>query len=90
MISEVSWIAQLIVRNLEDDATARLGARARRHRRSLEAEVRDILHAAAKAEDAPAVGRGTAIANRLRGHGFKPGEIEELRESTIEPAKFDK
>ena len=36
-------MAQLVVRNLEDDVKARLQERAKRHRRSLEAEVREIL-----------------------------------------------
>jgi plasmid stability protein len=40
-------MAQLIVRNLEDDVKHRLQARARRHGRSTEEEVRDVLRAAA-------------------------------------------
>jgi antitoxin FitA len=81
-------MAQLIVRNLEDDVKERLQARARRHRRSLEAEVRDILRNAAKAEERPAGGLGSDIAGLFRGHGFKEGEIQELRGYTIEPPTF--
>lgn len=82
-------MAQLVVRNLEDDVKARLQARARRHRRSLEAEVRDILREAANAEQKPAGGLGSEIAAMFRGHGFKEGEIQELRGYTIEPPKFE-
>jgi plasmid stability protein len=82
-------MAQLVVRNLEDDVKARLQARARRHRRSLEAEIRDILRNAANAEERPSGGLGSDIAALFRGHGFKEGEIRELRGFTIKPATFD-
>lgn len=39
-------MAQLLVRNLEDDVKAGLKARALRNRRSLEAEAREILRSA--------------------------------------------
>ncbi len=39
-------MAQLVVRDLTETVKRRLKARARSHRRSLEAEVRDILSAA--------------------------------------------
>jgi plasmid stability protein len=81
-------MAQLIVRNLDEDVKERLQARARRHRRSLEAEVRDILRDAAKADERPTGGLGTDIANRFRGHGLKE-DIPEWRGYTIEPPKFD-
>jgi plasmid stability protein len=51
-------MAQLVVRNLDDDVKARLQARARRHRRSLEAEARDILRNAANAEELPSAALG--------------------------------
>lgn len=82
-------MAQLVVRNLEEDVKARLQARARRHRRSLEAEVRDILRNAANTEDKPEGGLGTEIAARFGGNGFKEGEIQELRGYTIEPPNFE-
>ena len=40
-------VAQLLVRSLEDDVKAKLQQRVRRHGRSTEEEVRDILRAAA-------------------------------------------
>lgn len=82
-------MAQLVVRNLEDDVKARLQARAKRHRRSLEAEVRDILRSAANAEERPTGGLGSEIAARFKDIGFEEGEIVELRGYTIKPATFD-
>ncbi|HEX3954165.1 MAG TPA: Arc family DNA-binding protein [Stellaceae bacterium] len=82
-------MAQLVVRNLEDDVKTRLQARARRHHRSLEAEIRDILRNAAKAEERPSGGLGSDIAALFSGDGFKEGEIQDLRGYTIEPATFD-
>jgi len=72
-------MAQLVVRNLEDDLKARLQARAKRHRRSLEAEVRDILRNAANTEERPVGGLGTEIAALFKDGGFEEGEIQELR-----------
>jgi plasmid stability protein len=82
-------MAQLVVRNLEDNVKVRLQARARRHRRSLEAEIRDILRAAANAEESPAGGLGSDIAARFSGLGLKE-DIPEFRGFTIEPPAFDK
>lgn len=62
-------MAQLIVRNLEDDVKRRLQARARRHGRSTEEEVRDILRHAVRDEGAPKPGLGSRIAARFAGHG---------------------
>jgi antitoxin FitA len=46
-------MAQLIVRDLEDDVKARPNRRAERHGRSIEEEVRDILRNASKEENRP-------------------------------------
>ena len=43
-------MATVTVRNLSNDTKARLDARAARHARSLEAELREILDAAARAD----------------------------------------
>jgi antitoxin FitA len=82
-------MAQLVVRNLDDDVKARLQARARRHKRSLEAEVRDILRAAASVDERRDGGLGSEIAALFEGRGFEEGEIKELRGYTIEPPNFD-
>ena len=81
-------MAQLVVRNLEEDVKQRLQERARRHRRSLEAEVRDILRNAAHTEEQPEGGLGSDIAALFKDHGL-PEEIPELRGYTLEPPNFE-
>jgi len=83
-------LAQLVVRNLEQDVKARLQKRAKRHGRSMEEEVRDILRDAVKKEDQPAEGLGTRIANRFKGIGLREGEeIQEWRGFPVRPAEFE-
>jgi plasmid stability protein len=78
-------MAQILVRDIEKDVKERLRQRAKRHGRSMEAEVRDILRDALKAEDVPLPGLGTRIASRFKGIGLREGEeIQELRGHTIE------
>ena len=81
-------MAQLLVRNLEDDVKAKL-QRARRHGRSTEAEVRDILRNAVKEEGASAAPLGTWLKARLA-HFKLDQEIPELRGQPARPAKFSK
>ena len=72
-------MAQLVVRNIEDDVKARLQKRAKKHGRSMEQEVRDILRAAVAKEESGAEGFGTRFASHFKGLGLKEGEIRELR-----------
>lgn len=81
-------MAQLVVRNLEQSVKARLQRRAKRHGRSMEEEVRDILRHAANEPEKPVVGLGTQIASLMKGTGIK-FEVEELRGYPIKPATFD-
>jgi plasmid stability protein len=81
-------MAQLVVRNIEEDVKKRLQKRAKRHGRSMEAEVRDILHNAVKKEDRPAEGLGTRIANRFRGLGLKEPFPELHGEVWARPVDF--
>ena len=81
-------MAQLVVRNIEDDVKERLQRRAKKHGCSLEELVRDILRDAAK-DTRPSGGLGSEIAALFRGKGFKEGEIQELRWYPARPAKFD-
>lgn len=77
-------MAQIIVRDVEEDVKERLKKRAARHGRSMEAEVRDILRNAVKGGNEPKSGLGTEIAALFKGIGLKPGEeIKELRGYTI-------
>ncbi len=81
-------MAQFIVRNLEDKVKARLQRRAKRHGRSMEEEVREILRNAVKDEERPVRGLGTEIASLFAGKGID-AEIPELRGHEIRPAKFE-
>ncbi len=73
-------MAQILVRDIEDDVKERLRRRAQRHGRSMEAEARDILRDALKDERQTSPALGTRIAARFRGIGLRKGEeILELR-----------
>ncbi len=71
-------MAQLLIRNLEGDIRDRLRERARRNRRSVEAEVREILRAAAVQPNGEPTALGSRIAARFAGLGLNE-EIPELR-----------
>ncbi len=81
-------MAQFVVRNIETEVKSRLRRRAKRHRRSMEEEVRDILRNAARETGAPAGGLGTEIASSFTKIGLE-AEIPELRGHEIKPASFD-
>lgn len=80
-------MAQLIVRNLEEPLVEGLRRRARRHKRSTEAEVREILRAAVGAGAAEPPRLGSALASLFSGRGLE-GEIEELRGQPVRPARL--
>ena len=83
-------MAQLLVRNLDEDVKARLRRRAAAHGRSMEEEVRAILRDAVKEEVQRKAGLGTEIAALFRGIGLREGEeIPELKGYTIKPPTFD-
>jgi antitoxin FitA len=81
-------VAQLVVRNIEADVKLRLQRRARRHGRSMEEEVRDILRNAAREPDTPGGGLGTEIASLFANIGLD-ADILELRGHEIEPPSLD-
>jgi plasmid stability protein len=81
-----SGMAQLIVRNIEDEVRDRLRELARRHGRSMEEEVRDILRAAVAASPARPARFGTPAA-RFRGRGLK-ADITELRGKQAVPPEL--
>jgi hypothetical protein len=72
-------MAQIIVRNLDDDIVTRLKTRARDNDRSLEAEVRHILEQSAKVDMAQARQIPLNIRERLKGRTF-PDSVELIRE----------
>ncbi len=79
-------LAQLVVRNLDEDVKRRLRERATRRGRSLEEEVREILRAASQ-EDVPVAEAqlGTRIPRRFAGSGLSES-LSELRGRAISPS----
>ncbi len=82
-------MAQLIVRNLEEDVKIRLRQRASRHGRSVEEEVRDILRDATKGEGKRKGGIGSAMSQLFQGIGLKQ-DIPELKGMSPKPTGFEK
>jgi antitoxin FitA len=83
-------MAQLLVRQLDDDVKAKLRRRARRHGRSTEEEVREILRNAVRDEDATRAPLGSRLAALFARVGLREDEdIEELRGHPAQPADFE-
>ena len=82
-------MAQFVVRNLEDAVKVRLQRQAKRHRRSMEEEVREILRSAAHQDEVPSGGLGSDIAALFAKVGLE-AEIPELRGHRLEPVRFAK
>ena len=80
-------MAQLIVRDLDEDLKARLKQRATAHGHSMEEEVRQILRGAV-CVDLPVAGLGSRIAARFARKGL-PHPLPELRGQPATPARFD-
>ena len=86
---EGRWIVgQLVVRNLENEVKTRLQRRAKRHGRSMEEEVRDILRSAVSEEEIPSGGLGTEI-SRLFVKAALDVDVAELRGHAIKPTTFE-
>lgn len=82
-------MGQLVVRNIENSVKAGLQRRAKRHGRSMEEEVRDILRNVVNEEDGePAGGLGTEITRLFSKVGLN-SEIAELRGHKIRPVSFE-
>lgn len=81
-------MAQILIRQLDEDVKVKLQRRARAHGRSTEAEVREILSNAVRNERRPAASLGSRIAARFAGVGLD-AEIVELRGEPIRPARFE-
>lgn len=82
-------MAQVVVRNIEDEVKVRLKQRADQHGWSMEEEVRQILrHAVTERGQAP-VRLGSRIAARFAGAGLR-GALPELHGQILEPMDFGK
>lgn len=81
-------MAQIVVRQLDDDVKAKLQRRARRHRRSTEEEVREILRNAVKDEGVSRRALGSRLAARFTRIGLRQ-EIPEFRGQAARPAELE-
>ncbi|MGV0741451.1 FitA-like ribbon-helix-helix domain-containing protein [Mycolicibacterium sp. XJ870] len=81
-------MAQILVRQLDDETKAKLQRLASQHGRSTEEEVREILRNAVRNVDDPPGRLGSRIASRFKGIGLKD-EIAEMRGQSVQPAQFD-
>jgi antitoxin FitA len=80
-------MAQLLIRNLDDDVKARLQERARTHGRSTEEEVREILRNAVRDEAQSTEPLGKRLRALFRGIGLEE-DIPEWRGHPATPAKL--
>ena len=80
-------MAQLVVRQLDDDIKEKLRRRARRHGRSTEEEIREILRNAGRSEGSISAPLGSRIAARFKGLSLDQ-EIPELRGEPAQPTRF--
>ncbi len=81
-------MAQVIVRNLDENLKAALKQRALRHGRSMEEEVRQILRRAVNEEPTPATKLGSRISARFADVGLDMA-LPELRGQSIDPVMFE-
>lgn len=74
-------MAKVLIREVDEEVVAKLKARAKRHRRSLEAELRGILERAAAADFASAQSLAAGLQRRLAGrtHSDSTASIAEDR-----------
>jgi antitoxin FitA len=81
-------MAQLILRQLDEDVKLALQRRAKAHDLSTEEEVREILRTAVRSGQPAPVKLGSAISGRFHGHGLRDN-ITELRGQNVQRAQFD-
>ena len=81
-------MAQLIVRNLEEEVKNGLRRRATQHGRSVEEEVRDILRNAVKVDGKRQAGLGSELKRVFQGIGIKK-DIPELKGTSPKTTDFE-
>ena len=81
-------MAQLIVRNLEEEVKNGLRRRATQHGRSVEEEVRDILRNAVKVDRKRQAELGSELKRVFQGIGIKK-DIPELKGASPKITDFD-
>jgi plasmid stability protein len=81
-------MAQILVRDLDEDVKAKIQRRARRHRRSTAEEVREILRNAVRDEGGSKEPLGSRLAARFASFRLKEN-TPELRGQPPRPADFE-
>lgn len=81
-------MAQILIRQLDDDTKSKLQTLARQHGRSTEEEVREILRNAVRNVGGPSRPLGSRIAARFARGGLS-SEIPELRGNAARAAELD-
>jgi plasmid stability protein len=90
MIATEALVAQILVRNLEDQVKRRLQSRAKRNGRSMEEEAREILRAALADGETPRRKLGSETVALFSGQGLGLDEpIKEWRGYAVEPIEID-
>ena len=80
-------MAQVVVRNIEEDVKKQLKQRAAQHGWSMEEEVRQILRNAIRLPEPPAVKLGSCIAKRFHDVGLAE-PLPELHQQVSTPMSF--
>lgn len=80
-------MAQVVVRNIEEDVKKQLKQRAAQHGWSMEEEVRQILRNAIRLPEPPAVKLGSRIAKRFHDVGLAE-PLPELHQQVSTPMSF--
>ena len=83
-------MAQLLIRQIEEDVKESLRKRARRHGVSIEAEARNILRAELLRTDPDEYGLGSKIAALFRDIPENDEPFERKLDEPVRRAKFDK
>ena len=89
------FMAQLVVRRLDDAVVARLKRKAKQHGRSMEEEVRHVLRDAARDDTGSSRGLGSRIAARFGAVSLtadlpEGGSRPDPRDSTNDPARHER
>nr|VFJ74179.1 MAG: hypothetical protein BECKFW1821C_GA0114237_10585 [Candidatus Kentron sp. FW] len=80
-------MAQIVIRNLDDDVKENLKKQAIVHGWSMEKEAREILREVLKRKERAPTGLGSRIAARFTGMGLHD-ELPQLHGQTISPMDF--
>lgn len=89
IFTDIYFMAQLVVRNLENTVKEQLRHRARRNGRSMEAEAREILRNAVVGEPVPTSPFCPEFADFTSGRGRLASDVSELQEHKLKAATFE-